>query len=212
MQRRFNLWCLGTVIGLLVTGCGSEEIERLKQENIALRAEVAALKQTAQFHYQRGQDHLAKQEWAEATGAFETVIAKYPTDSLVAASTAALAQAKAGGAAAEARQAEQERREREAAAREVAESGEEMDYATFYAKSRTGLPVGKRFRFDACLNSDATCIDARSEFVNQMICGIATDFDDSTELEAALSEGRRQCGPIVASMSYSGTVRVHRLH
>lgn len=212
MLGRFGSWCAVVVLGAALSGCGDDELERLKQENAALKAEVTALKQTAQYHYQRGQDLLAKEDWAAAEEAFKTVLAKFPKDPLVPEATKALAKATEGRKATEELMAAIEKDHAEARAREEAQSGEEMEYATFYAKSRTGLPVGKRYRFDACLSSDASCIDARSEFVNQMICGIATDFDDPSELEAALSEGRRTCGPMVASMSSSGTVRLHRLH
>lgn len=207
------------VAALALAGCNSSEVEALKKENGALKAEVETLKatvaefkKTADFYFKSGQDSVAAKNWDAAIYSFDTVIKKYPNDPLVGPAKKALE------AAEKARQeyrlvaAQQEEQRKAAVEKENAAVGEEIDYETFYAKSKTGLPLGKRYRFEACLSSSVSCLDNTSEFVNQTICGLEPEFDDEAEYEAVLREGRRQCGTVVASMRYGGTIGIHRLH
>ncbi len=79
----------------LLSGCGKEEIQKLRSENqvtkkeneelkakiASLVQEIAKLKETAEFHYQQGIDFLKDNKFQEAKTEFDTVVEKYP-DSL----------------------------------------------------------------------------------------------------------------------------------
>jgi tetratricopeptide (TPR) repeat protein len=96
-----------TFVGIflfLVNGCSKEEIQKLrseneaikneeqitKKENEALRVKIASLeqeivklKETAEFHYQKGADLLKENKYEEAKAEFDTVIEKYPDSPFV---------------------------------------------------------------------------------------------------------------------------------
>ncbi len=200
------------------SGCYKKEMEaaqaekaQLAAENTQLKAEVQKLKETAQYHFQQGQDFLSGDNFDSAIASFRLVTDKYPNDPLVAAANKSIAAATQKKAAA----AEQKRREEAAAARarekEMAESGEPVDYGRFYAKSRTGLTVGKRYGFHACL-STTPCLQESQYGTGQVICSLNMDFDNQAEYERWLESGQKHCGTIVASMNWGGSITVHRLH
>lgn len=203
----------------IVSGCSNSELSAAKKENSALKEQVALLqaemkkmKETADFVYKTGQEQLKANDWEGAAKSFEDVIRKYPNDPLVGAARTAHKEAveMIERKAIEAAKAEEERAE--ANRREVAESGEEIEYASFYAKSQTGLPFGKRYRFIACVSSSGTCIENTSKYGGQSICAVEPQFDDSAEYENFLRAGQPQCGVVVVSLLHGGRLAMHRLH
>lgn len=212
MQRIIQGWLFTALIAVFLSGCNNSEIENLKKENGVLKAEIQKLKETADFHFKSGQDHLAAQDFESAVKSFETVVNKYPNDPLAGSAKESLKKAEEAWKEQKKRLAEQEQAAKAAAENEVAESGEEIGYGAFYAKSITGLTIGKRYRFHACLSAASSCVINISMSVDQNICDIEPEFDDQSEYEAWLSNGTKYCGPIVASMRYGGTIGIHRLH
>jgi outer membrane protein assembly factor BamD (BamD/ComL family) len=82
---------------ILLAGCYKSDLESAKTENNQLKsqinqleAEVIKLKQTAQYHFQQGQDKLSAKKYSEAIISFKTVLDKYPNDPLVTSSKKAL--------------------------------------------------------------------------------------------------------------------------
>jgi len=86
----------GLIIGIVVVlflvlgGCGQEEIQKLRSENEALKNKVASLeqeisklKETADYHYQKGVSFLSANNYEGAKVEFETVLEKYPLSPLV---------------------------------------------------------------------------------------------------------------------------------
>lgn len=201
----------------ILASCHGSEVEGLKAENARLRSEMAklesenkTLKATADYHFRVGQDYLASKDWGAAITSFQTVLDKYPNDSLVGPSRESLAQAEQARNTERARRAEEERVANADREKEMAESGGPIAYGAFYAKSKTGLTVGKRYRFSACLDQ-YLFISSREPGVRQSI-GIVAQFDDRSEYERWLSSGKDHCGTIVASMLWDGHIAVHRLH
>ena len=81
--------CIGLVL-FLATGCGKEEMQKLRSENeelkqtvATLEKEISKLKETAEFHYQQGIDLLKDSKSEKAKAELEAVIEKYPDSSLV---------------------------------------------------------------------------------------------------------------------------------
>ena len=213
------------LVGLFLaglTGCykseweaAKTENEKLNSENSQLKAEIKKLMETAQYYFQDGQDYFAAKEFDKAIPSFEAVISKFPNDPLVASATKSLAIAQKAQASEIVRKQRAEAAAQRAREQEMALTGEPIDYAVFFAKSHTGLPIGKRYRFDACLATDPPCLYRHSEgqyHTDQGICGLNMDFDDQAEYERWLQTGREYCGNIVASMNWDGTIAIHRLH
>lgn len=206
-------------LSLLLSGCNESEVNALKERNQDLRDEITSLKeqiellqQTADFHFKQGKDYIKQKKFDAAIDSFNTVIEKYPNDLLVASAKIAVEEASKARDEQIAKEVEVKRAEAMAHEKETAKSGEATSYENFYAKSKTGLNIGKRYRFDACLSSAGDCIYSISENMGQMICGIEPEFDDPSEYEAALRGGTKYCSTIVASMRYGGIIGIHRLH
>ncbi|EEO27640.1 hypothetical protein OFAG_00793 [Oxalobacter formigenes HOxBLS] len=206
------------LMSVALVGCNGAESEKLKAENAALKSQVEKLesennklRETAQYHFRLAQDHIAAKNWSEAIASLQTVITKYPNDALVGPARESLSRAVQARDMERARLAEQERLESEARAREVAESGEPVSYGAFYAKAKMGNDVGKRYRFDACLNQ-IPCIYPMGNGNKQDICLVKPMFDDTGELEQWLSSGEKHCGTIVAAVGSRDEAIVYRLH
>lgn len=202
-----------------LAGCNGAEIEALKKENAGLKDEVKSLQvevnrlqETAENQFKQGQDYLASKDWGLAIRSFNLVITKYPNDPLVSHAKIALMAAEASQQAYLKENEERERVAREASERAAAQNGENIAYGEFYAKLRTGITVGKRYRFDACYSAASSCVIHQSMSVDQAICDIAPQFDDPSEYRNWLSAGQKYCGPIVASALHGGTLAMHRLH
>jgi len=92
-KSNFKLIVKGVILWnilFLISGCGQEELQKLRSENedlrnkvISLQQEVQKLKETADYHYQQGVDFFAASRYDEARIEFETVIKKYPLSPLV---------------------------------------------------------------------------------------------------------------------------------
>jgi len=183
---------------------------KLSAENYQLKSEIYKLQETAQFNLQKGQESLANGKYDAAVEYFLNVMNKYPGDPLVPHAKKSLAAAKQKHAAEVARQKREKELAAKAREKEMAESGEPVDYGKFYAKSSTGLRVGKRYRFQACLTNDTPCL-RNSYGLTQYICSLNMEFDSRDDYERWLQTGREHCGTIVASMGWNGRVSVHRL-
>jgi hypothetical protein len=92
--------------------------------------------------------------------------------------------------------------------RQQAVLGTPIDYPTFFAKIHTGLPIEKRYRFNAVLSHDL-CIMSDSTSASHLFCGTRADFDSQAEYESLLRGNDRPSGTIVASMGADGTVNIH---
>lgn len=203
----------------IASGCSNSELNAAKKENLELKAQVALLhaeveklKETADFVYKKGQEQLKANELEGAAKSFEDVIRKYPNDPLVGPARTAHKEAIEMIERKAAEAAKENEVKAEAYRKEIAESGEEIEYAAFYAKSQIGLPIGKRFRFNACVSSTATCIENTSKYGGQSICDVEPQFEDSAEYENFLRVGRPQCGVVVVSLLHGGRLAMHRLH
>lgn len=206
------------LLTIALVGCQGSEVDQLKTENVRLRSEVdkltaenMQLKATAEYHFRLGRDYLSSNQFDSAIAAFQTVIDKYPQDSLVGPARESLIHAEKERNAERDKRNEEARAVEEARDREVADSGEPVDFGVFYAKSKTGMQVGKRYRFRACLNQ-IPCVNSAEHGVSQSICSVDPQFDDVSEYERWLSSGQSHCGTIVAAMQYGGSIGVYRLH
>lgn len=202
-----------------LTGCNEAEIAALKTENTGLKNEVQTLKvevsklqETADFHFKNGQDFLASKDWESAVKSFDTVIRKYPNSPLLTSAKTSLEVAESARQASLKEAEEREREARAASERETAENGEVISYGSFFAKYKTGITAGKRYKFTACYSTASSCVISPSMSVDQNICDITPQFDDKSEYQNWLSEGSKYCGPIVASVLYPGELAIHRLH
>lgn len=193
----------------LISGCDEAELKTLREENARLRSEIEVLieenrklKETAEFHFQAGQEYMQSKDWESAASEFQTVLDKYPNDPLNEHAKSMLSKAK------DAISEEQAKR-----AKELAESGEAIDYGLFYAKSKTGMNVDKRYRFVACINQ-IPCINSPDPSIrtSQNICSVSPQFDDPSEYERWLSVGQEYCGEMVAGIQWGGRIAVYRLH
>lgn len=210
---------LYAVIAFTLAGCNRTEIDALKNENSGLKnevkslqAEVNRLQDTAENRFKQGQEYLASKDWALAIRSFNIVITKYPNDPLSSLAKTALMTAESLQKTYLKEVEESERDARAAAEKAIAEEGESIAYGDFYALLRTGIKVGKRYKFDACYSTASSCVINRSMSVDQNICDIEPRFDDPSEYSSWLSAGTKYCGPIVASALWGGTVAMHRLH
>jgi hypothetical protein len=92
--------------------------------------------------------------------------------------------------------------------RQQAVYGEQIDYPTFFAKIHTGLPIGKRYRFNAILSHDL-CLKSDMTTGSHLFCGTRADFDNQAEYESLLRGPDNVSGTIIASMGADGTVNIH---
>jgi len=93
----------------------------------------------------------------------------------------------------------------------IARTGEPIGYGQFYAKTITGMTIGKRYRFKACL-SQTPCLGNSSGDSSQLVCSLdMSSFDDKSEHMKWLETGNNYCGEIVAEMMYSGQISILRL-
>lgn len=209
------------LLALLLPAFGCDRSRELKleadlaaanQKVKALEAEVAKLKETGQYHFQLGKGSLAGKKYVEAVSEFQTVVDRFPADPLVPHAKALLAEAQKGLAAELKKRAAEESAARLARAAKEAEEGEPIPYASFYARMNKDLPVGKRYRFTACMSAQPHCLSEHNASRDNQTCSVYGEFDDEREYDAFTEGGKDYCGPVVAGMTYSGQIAVYRLH
>jgi len=205
----------------------------LQKKVESLEQEIATLKETADYYFKSGIDHQSAGNLQEAKTAFEAVVAKFPTSSLVGSAQQRLAAVdeaitnEAAAMAAEQKKAEADRlaeEQRQQAEQEklAREQGEPIDYNVFYAKVKSEtLPIGKRFRFVAVITHDLN-LSQQDAQGGKALYYEAAAFDDQTQYEQFLqhddfhqnSDGLRVAGTIhtiVASMGSNGWVQIYRI-
>ncbi len=229
MKKIILLCC---VVGL--TGCYKSEWEsakveseqaksqvtQLQSELDKAKAEIAKLQETAEYHFQQGQENLKTGRYAEAVESFKTVIARFPNDRLVIPAQKSLKSAQEIFAAeteekarAEAEAQWAQTRAAEAAERAQADrerlSGTPIDYADFYAKFKSGaLVTDKRYRFQALIESGSTLWATSG---GKHIVLTHARYDDRAQHEALLKGPERQNRTIVASGADRDWVNIHRV-
>jgi tetratricopeptide (TPR) repeat protein len=132
----------------------------LQKKVESLEQEVATLKETADYYFQNGVNLQAAGNFQEAKTAFEAVVAKFPTSSLVDSARQRLTAVNEAIAKAEADRLAEAQRQQEEQERQAQEQGEPIDFASFYAKMQTnGLKPGKHYRFEGTFkeNLDLVC-------------------------------------------------------
>lgn len=206
---------------LLLPAFGCDKSRELKLEGDlnaanqrikALEAEVARLKETGRYHFQQGRDRLAEKKFQEAVSEFQAVVDRFPDDTLVPHAKLYLAEARKGLAAELKKKAAEEAAARRAQAAKYAAEGEPIAYASFYARMNKDLVVGKRYRFTACLSPAPHCLSEHNASRDNLTCSVYNEFDDEGEYNSFAEGGKDYCGPVVAAMTYSGQIAVHRLH
>jgi len=91
------------------------------------------------------------------------------------------------------------------------ERGEPIEYNVFYAKAgSTGLPIGKRYRFEANIYYGLTLDSPYTHGAGRTLQGKAA-FDDPTQYERFLQGNDSTTHEIVASMSADGDILIHRI-
>ena len=185
----------------------------LEKDKSSLEQENAALRETPDFYYKHGVELQSSGDLPGARDAFDAVVSKFQTSPLVAHARLQvgsldnlIARAEADAEAEEARkQAEQEAENRE--------RGEPIDYDSFYAKvNSTGLPIGKRFRFIADIETALLTMHdpAVTSGFSKTIVGEPA-FDDQAQYEAFLRGNNTKSRTIVASMGSDRQVQIHRI-
>jgi hypothetical protein len=180
----------------------------------SLEQEVSTLKETADYYLQQGVDQQSAGNLQEAKTAFEAVIAKFPTSSLVGSARQRLIAVNEAIAKEEAdfavrmntQQAKQEEMTRN--------GGEPIDFASFSAKARSnGLQVGKRYRFESTPNDELTSLcPPRQLFRSGTLIGIVANLDDPAQKEGVLTKlvnSPLSVCTVVASMGTDGVIYLH---
>lgn len=205
-------------LALILIDCDKSELESAKHENERLRSriehlavEVRKLQETADYHFRQGKDQIAAKQWNDAITSLRNVIDKYPNAPLVDPAREALLIAERERDAENQRKVVAEAAASRAREKEIKGSGEPVSYGTFYAKYKTGLQIGKRYRFVACLHQ-GSYIDSSEPGRSQLIVNVYMQFDDVSEYEQWLTSGREHCGTIVAAMLWGGRIAISRLH
>lgn len=189
-----------------------QENSALAEKNKKLEEEIKKLKETAQYHYQNGIDKLDAYDYQGAAESFKTVIDKYPNDPLVVISKRHLAMTEKLQEAVMVEQKNAEAMTNALIQKEAASAGEYVDYGEFYAIAKTGMKIGKRYRFNACLNN-TPCLSSIDSKKRQVLCSLdVSTFDDGVEYKQHLASGYEHCGAIVAGMMYPGEISIFRLH
>jgi hypothetical protein len=203
----------------------------LRLENKKLKAEVAELKETAEYYYQQGVYQVSLEKYDEAKDDFGTVISMFPTSPLVVHAKEQMnniakviakreTEQKIAEAKEKQKQDEIERLQRIADAKERKRQeqierlqGTPMDYATFYAKiNGGGVQAGKRYRLYACIDGNLF-ITNRDGSGTQFTDGVKDiDEDNMPQVEAFLAKGKRsEQHTIVVSLEWDGKVHIHRI-
>lgn len=218
-MKKFVLTLL--VSSIVLSGCNSQKVANLENENKTLKDKISVLeiensklKESAEFHYKTGIDYLNSANWPQAITEFNEVIQKFPQSALVANAQNGYAKANANILAEEKARKIAEVKEKRAKEESERLAGTPMDYATFYAKANGGgLPVGKRYKFSACVYRGTLCIDLAEDNFDKHECRTIADFDSTRTLENfRAAPGRCGCGTITASMGYEGRVHIHRIN
>lgn len=96
--------------------------------------------------------------------------------------------------------------------KETAMAGEPIEYEKFYAMTEIGMPVGKRYRFYACLDVPSYLYSADDSKSQSIVSLDMSAFDDVEEYRRWLEGGKKHCGWIVAAMTARGKIGIFRLH
>jgi hypothetical protein len=155
-------------------------------------------------HYKRGEE-LKFSDLKAASQEFEACLSKCPDGWQKDSSKQELAWIEPAIAAGWSPQYEEAKRNQDPA------YGEQIDYPTFFAKSRTGLPIGKRYRFYAILSQNL-CIKSDSTYNSHLCCDTRAAFDNQAEYESLLRGTDNVSGTIVASMGADGIINIHSFH
>jgi hypothetical protein len=142
-------------------------------------------------------------------------VKKFPTSNLVPSAKQRLAEIDSAISelkAKEAAAAQKIKEEQEAAEQRAREeeklNGTSTSYSSFYAMTRTGIQVNKRYRFSAqvaqylALGSDSS----------QIISSVVADFDSTENYKEFLASGGNwQTHTVVASLGTDGKFHIHRI-
>jgi hypothetical protein len=154
----------------------------------------------ADYFYGMGSYLQATGNLSGAKEAFEAVLAKFPASDVVDKAKQRLADVETAIASQE-----------QAKLAEEQENGTPIAYVDFYAKSHTGLEVGKRYRFRAAIDQ-MLCLSDTPDDLTHINCGTEAAFDSDAEYEAFLRGPERVMGTIVASMSSgAGRIQIHKV-
>ena len=209
-----SLSCLAifAVCLFLLKGCYQPEWDRLKAENARLEDENRRLKDEAQLADKRCEDLLAQNQCAPAPAKPKPKKKKKVAAVLPKLRASTKAARRMAVVAKRQDEAVQAAAKKEMPVEDEPEcGGEPIDYSSFYAGVRTGLPVGKRFCFKACI-SMTPCLGGLHDFNEAVICRIKLDLDDQAEQEGWVKTKKVYCGQIVGSFNDKGGVSIHRLH
>jgi cell division protein FtsB len=185
----------------------------LQNKITSLEQEVATLKETADYYFQNGVNLQAAGNLQEAKTAFEAVVGKFPTSNLVGSAKERLTAVNEAIAKAEADRLAEAQRQQAEQEKLTREEGEPIDYSLFYAKAKsTGLPIGKRFRFEAEIRHDLHLAEAYggSPSIVKELWGAVAEFDDESQHEHFL-QGPDYQTRTVASMGADGNIKIHRI-
>lgn len=185
----------------------------LQNKITLLEQEVITLKETADYYFQQGVDQQTAGNLQESKAAFEAVLAKFPTSSLVASAQEHITAVNAAITKAEAEKTAEMQRQQAEKERLEEIQGEEIEYKLFYAKAESnGLPVFKRFRFRANINHELTlCQDTAVPPCTDGLFGKPA-FDHPEQYEQLLlGEDTFAVHTVVASMGLGGKIQINRI-
>jgi predicted negative regulator of RcsB-dependent stress response len=184
-----------------------------------LQADNQKLRETADYYFQEGVDQQSAGNLQDAKTTFEAVVAKFPTSVLVGRAQQRLAAVNGAIAKEESDRAAEMQRQQAEQERLEAQSGTEIDFASFSAKARSGgLQVGKRYRFKSWPGSNLNSLyppgeGGRAGGTSGSLDDVVADLDDPTQRENVLKQLVSANFPvctIVASMDYNGVIHIHR--
>jgi tetratricopeptide (TPR) repeat protein len=199
-------------IGLYLIGCSRKELNELRAENKELKAEIAELKETAQDYYQQGVYQVSLGKYDNAKDDFQTVIDMFPTSPLVSHAKEQMNKIALVITQNEREQKIDEIKERQKQKQVERMQGTPMDFMTYYTKSELkGLPIGKRYRFEAWLSGNV--LRANEGLSGYFIMG-KWDIDDDNILRAEEYMKQNVVNEkhmIVVSIDESGHTHIHRI-
>lgn len=177
----------------------------------SLEQEVTALKETADYYFQKGVDQQSAGNFQDAKTAFEAVVAKFPTSNLVGSAHQRLTAVNEAIAKADADRLAQMQRQQEEQEKLAQEQGEPIEYTVFYGRANNGsLPIGKRFRFRAKVFHNLALFKPEDgDNLDLQLYGIDAAFDDEAQYERFLQGPDKQTRTIVASKGSDGRFKIH---
>lgn len=206
---------VGVVIVVYLIQSHKHQLEVEQKRVEALQAENARLQETPDYQYRQAVDLQNEGALVEARTAFETILKKFPTSNLVPSAKQRLAEVnsailelKAKHDAAMQKLKEQEEADEQRAKEEEKLNGTSTSYSSFYAMTRTGIQVNKRYRFRA----EVAQYLALGSGSGQIISSVVADFDSTENYKAFLASGGSwQAHTVVASLGNDGNIHIHRI-